>query len=677
MTSRPSIRTAVEYLRSHRIVFEAGLTDAEITKVEEVCGCRLPPDFRVFLQTALPVTGGFPNWRSESENDLRHRYLDRPARGILFDVEHNDFWPEVWGPRLANLADALAEAGRRLHQTPRLVPVRSHHFLPATPSAEGNPVFSVRQTDITCVGCDLTTYLMSLFGEDGDGTGGFSNRSIPFWTEIARTSRVRVPNLAGAVVGGAEREYADLCRAVQLAGFWAEVVPLGNGEAGVTFDRTEPTGDRKHGLFWLSRRDFGWLLCIRCPRFYFAPEAERIPELCLALLNELPHEELNAGRLPFWNFRLADPVRREFGLVAIHHFTDHDDERERKVRAWERLGWREMSHGQMDEAWSRYGATFGYPERGVFTTPMPSVTWDISPIYLRAKEDFERLEGDLTLKALAALKECTRTGQELLALDWNHPCYFFDPHGGVSDASPSSWAVPVLPNGDHYLFLAQDFKFGIIGNCVDMTICVFGPELQEAFAADPPLIFNKPTWSYEQRREKERRWAEQGWQRLSVDEKEDIWERFDSQFDFYRRKANPDSPAISEPTPSLTWAIASTQARHEEEVADLTLKLLAGFQAVTRPGERLYALDWLHWYEHYTFDPHRLASAGRDSWALTAYPDDNYAIFLAPDFRFGVFGNPLEQTLCIFGRELLEAMGDDLPIVLGSVVRKNGKGISS
>jgi hypothetical protein len=77
-----------------------------------------------------------------------------------------------------------------------------------------------------------------------------------------------------------------------------------------------------------------------------------------------------------------------------------------------------------------------------------------------------------------------------------------------------------------------------------------------------------------------------------------------------------------------------------------------------------------------TFDPHRPESAGRDSWTLTVYPDDNYAIFLAPAFRFGVFANPLEQAPCIFERELLEAMGNGLPVVLGNLVRKDGNGIS-
>src|SRR5262249_45414180 len=136
-------------------------------------------------------------------------------------------------------------------------------------------------------------------------------------------------------------------------------------------------------------------------------------------------------------------------------------------------------------------------------------------------------------------------------------------------------------------------------------------------------------------------------------------------------------PAIVEPTPSLTWALAVAPGRHEAEEADLTLKVLTGLQGATRPGERLFALDSLHWYGHYTFDPHRLASAGRDSWALPVYPDGNYTILLTEDFRFGVFGNPLEKTFCIFGQELLGAIGNHLPLVFGKVVRRDGKAVAT
>jgi hypothetical protein len=670
MTTSSAVRKVIDHLKSQRVIFEPGLTDREVARIEDAFSLRLPPDLKLFLQTALPVTGGFPNWRSESEDNLHYSYLDRPARGILFDVEHNDFWPEQWGPRPTDLSDALAEAAGRLKQIPPLIPVRSHHFLPAGPGQEGNPVFSVRQTDIACVGSDLTSYLLNLFKPEGHTrTACCPNRIVPFWTAAARTSRIRVPNLAGPAVSGVAPEYARLHQAMRRAGFWAELLPLNDAATRVAFDRREPTGVFRHGEFWVTRKEFGWLLGVSGPRFYFAPDAERIPELCLALVHGQPEERRRVACLPFQGVKLDDAIRQEFGLVAIHPFTDHDDEREQKLRAWERLGWRAMSRGQEDAAWNEYQERI--EPQGQVATPAHSMTWDIAHVYLLGEDHLERLEEDLTLKALKALQGCTPPGEELLALNWNHPCYFLDPHAGLAGACPSSWAVPVLPNGDFYHFLARDYRFGILGNCVAMTMCVFGQELLDAFAADLPLAFNRPTWAAEERQEMEQRWARQGWQRLTAEEKDDVWQRFDSHFGFYRRRTGQHGPAIAEPTPSLTWSITPSPAGPETGVADLTRKILAALQKATRPGEQLYALDSLRWYEHYTFDPHRLNSAGRDSWALAVYPDVNFGIFVAPDFRFGVFGNPLEKSFCVFGQELLDAILSNQPTVFGKLLRRD------
>lgn len=668
-----SFEAAVDHLRSHGVKFEPGLGDDEITRIEGEYRFRFPPDFRRFLQTALPVSGGFPNWRSESANDLRNRFLDRRSRGVLFDVEHNDFWSGEWGPRPAELAEALAEAERRLDSTPPLIPIRSHHYLPSDPAVEGNPVLSVRQSDIACVGRDLPSYLMGLFGPAEAKNESLPERHIPFWADAARTGRIRVPNLAGPVVVGAEPEYDHLCRVARAAGFWAEAVRLLHG-SGVTFDRTEPPGNRKSGVFWVTRRDFGWLVCVRCPRYYFAPDADRVPELCLALLNDLPHEELQGGRLPFSNFRLGDGLRREFGLVAIQHFTQVDDERERKVRAWEREGWREMSHGQTDVAWDGYGDRFGYPAGGPFQTPTPSATWDIAHVYLRGKVFRDRVEADLTSKALAALKECTRPGEEVFALDWNHPCYFFDPHA-ATDAGQDAWPVPVLPDGDHYIFLAQDHRFGIVGNCVDMTVCVFGQGLLAAFDASRPEAFSWPTPTAEARRVNEHRRTALGWQRLTTEEKEDIWEQFDSRFRYDQSRFAPNACTVTEPTPSVTWAVAPGTSGDQTDADTRTMTLLGGLQKATKPGERLFALAPPRWFEHYTFDPHRLGTSSRDSWAVSVNPDDGFAILLAPDLRFGVVVNPVEKTICVFGEELLAAMGDDTSSVFGRIVRRNGTSV--
>jgi hypothetical protein len=280
----------------------------------------------------------------------------------------------------------------------------------------------------------------------------------------------------------------------------------------------------------------------------------------------------------------------------------------------------------------------------------------------------------LTSKALAALKECTRPGEEVFALDWNHPCYFFDPHA-ASDAGPDAWPVPVLPDGSHCIFLAHDHRFGIVGNCVDMTVCVFGPALLAAFDASQPVAFGWPTWTAEARRANEDRWTHLGWQRLTVEEKDDIWERFDSRFRFDQSRFAPNALTIVEPTPSVTWAVEKSPLGDQADADSRTKMLLGGLQKATKPGERLFALAPPRWFDHYTFDPHRMETSSRDSWAVSVNPDDGFAILLTPDLRFGVVVNPVERTICIFGEELLAAMDDDTSSVFGRVVRRNGTSV--
>src|SRR5205814_487330 len=75
----------------------------------------------------------------------------------------------------------------------------------------------------------------------------------------------------------------------------------------------------------------------------------------------------------------------------------------------------------------------------------------------------EAVAADLNYQMLRALQSCTAPGERVYALDWQHPCFWFDPRGGVASGEPKEWAVPVLPDGDHYVFLAKDLRFGTIG----------------------------------------------------------------------------------------------------------------------------------------------------------------------------------------------------------------------
>jgi hypothetical protein len=140
-----------------------GLSDDEVGVIESEFGFQFPSDLRFLLQAMLPVSDHFPDWRSPDRARLRER-LDWPADGICFDIEHNDFWLEDWGDRPPGLEDAMCIARERVHEAPILIPIYSHRYIPAEPLADGNPVFSVYQTDIIYYGADLPSYFVAEFG---------------------------------------------------------------------------------------------------------------------------------------------------------------------------------------------------------------------------------------------------------------------------------------------------------------------------------------------------------------------------------------------------------------------------------------------------------------------------------------------------------------------------------
>lgn len=149
-------------MRELGVAFDSGLTDPEIAAVEAQFGFRFPPDLRAFLQMALPQGKGFPDWRAAPEATLRE-WLYLPLEGIHFDIEHNGFWLEEWGPRPPSLAEAKRVAQGLVSDAPCLIPIYIHRMMPDEPQLAGNPVFSVHQTDIIHYGADLKDYLCREF----------------------------------------------------------------------------------------------------------------------------------------------------------------------------------------------------------------------------------------------------------------------------------------------------------------------------------------------------------------------------------------------------------------------------------------------------------------------------------------------------------------------------------
>lgn len=162
---------------------DPGLSKDELASIERDFGFRFPPDLRELLVYALPVGDRWTPWRGPREQV--RRALSWPLEGLLFDVEHNEFWLDEWGPRPRGLADARRIATEAVASAPTLIPLYAHRYLPAEPFEAGNPVFSVMQTDIIVYGDDLVAYLCNEHGLELPRLPRAQTKQIRFWTALA------------------------------------------------------------------------------------------------------------------------------------------------------------------------------------------------------------------------------------------------------------------------------------------------------------------------------------------------------------------------------------------------------------------------------------------------------------------------------------------------------------
>ena len=173
-----------EALERAGIVFASGLTSAEVLAIQEEFQFVFPPDLAEFLMYALPVS--FVDWRNGERSHIQE-VLAWPYEGICFDIQHNAFWMDEWGPQPADFDEACQIAKVAVERAPKLIPIFGHRYIPDTPHEYGNPVFSVCQTDIIYYGRDLFHYYENefywYFGKSGFSPGG-EIKHIDFWTTL-------------------------------------------------------------------------------------------------------------------------------------------------------------------------------------------------------------------------------------------------------------------------------------------------------------------------------------------------------------------------------------------------------------------------------------------------------------------------------------------------------------
>ncbi|MCI2423244.1 hypothetical protein MOQ72_38075 [Saccharopolyspora sp. K220] len=165
-------------------VLGPGLSAAELDRAEGAVGVTIPPLWRAVLARACPVARAgsgahYPDWRLIDEPAVR-ALVDAPVRGLLFDVEHNDFWWHAWGAAPEPMAERLSLARRRLAEVPRLTPLRHHWYVGPE---DDSPVFSIVQADLYVPALSLAD-LPTGRSQRAVPTRQWPIGSVPFWSEL-------------------------------------------------------------------------------------------------------------------------------------------------------------------------------------------------------------------------------------------------------------------------------------------------------------------------------------------------------------------------------------------------------------------------------------------------------------------------------------------------------------
>ena len=149
--------------------------------------------------------------------------------------------------------------------------------------------------------------------------------------------------------------------------------------------------------------------------------------------------------------------------------------------------------------------------------------------------------------------------------------------------------------------------------------------------------------------------AESVWHPLDYDQ---AWAAFDERFAFEPNFHERSKPAIILPERCLVIDLhpvfasdGPRSAAGQEAISTAAFVRLAGSHEMT-------ALNWQH--TPYRYSPAEQAVAGPDVWPVPVFPNGDYYIHLAHDLEWGTLGHPWQESLTLWGDELIESLGAEL-----------------
>lgn len=151
---------------------------------------------------------------------------------------------------------------------------------------------------------------------------------------------------------------------------------------------------------------------------------------------------------------------------------------------------------------------------------------------------------------------------------------------------------------------------------------------------------------------------------LDNDEYNKVWDYFEEKFRFNPSVKSSEWPGIIEPKPSITITWRNYDIE-KLEFDSLESCFHNAFKQLPEQSSIYYALDWQH-------TSYKIIDLEFEKYPpLWVFPDGDYYIWLSKDFNTGTFGHPWEQTLCIFGEELINIIKVSLPSSFSTIIRES------
>ena len=159
---------------------------------------------------------------------------------------------------------------------------------------------------------------------------------------------------------------------------------------------------------------------------------------------------------------------------------------------WPNPAWQPLDYAT---AWTTFERRFRFrPSMDPATwpainEPVPSVTLDLRPVFDLPQRECERDTAALNQAVLDAWLAVLEPGAKLMALDWQHTSFWFDPRQAAALAEP--WRITPVPDGDYSIFVTPDLAHGTVGHPWERSLCIFGRPLIDELM--PALLDWLPT----------------------------------------------------------------------------------------------------------------------------------------------------------------------------------------